>query len=169
MTPLPPPLSGGAAIMGWRLDQRVHAPTWNTGEGAFRAGGRWNGPGVRCVYASLDPATAIMEVAVHKGLPTLDMVPHTLTCFTVIDPADIFVVQPDDVPNSNWLRPTTPNAGQRAFGEALLKAHPFVLIPSAVSTHSWNLLFDPAVAAGRYGLGGQEPFAVDPRFNPAAP
>lgn len=170
MTPLPLPLGpspgGSAAIIGWRLDHRIHAPAWDTGEGAFRVGGRWNGPGVRCVYASLDPATAIMEVTVHKGFAALDTTPHTLTWFTVSDPADIFVVWPEDVPNANWLRPTTPNAGQRTFGETLLKTHPFVLIPSAVSTHSWNLIFDPALAAGRYNLGDQEPFALDPGFNP---
>lgn len=171
MTPVPPLQGGGGPIVGWRLDLRIHAPTWDSGEGAFRVGGRWNSPGVRAVYASLDPATAIMEVAVHKGFVTLDTVPHTLTSFAVTDPSDVHVVPPEDVPNRNWLRPTTPNAGQRAFGDALLSAHKFVLIPSAVSTHSWNLLFVAAAASGSYSPMLQEPFALNPppRFNPARP
>ena len=28
-------------------------------------------------------------------------------------------------------------------GDALLTAHEFVVLPSVVSTHSWNLIFDP--------------------------
>jgi hypothetical protein len=47
------------------------------------------------------------------------------------------------------------------FGDAMLKAHPFVLMPSAVSTHTWNLVFDPGVAKGFY-----DPFALDTRLHP---
>jgi RES domain-containing protein len=166
VTPLPPLDRGGAPVVGWRLDLRVHASNWDSGEGAFRVGGRWNNPGVRAVYASLDPATAIMEVAVHKGFVPLDTVPHTLTSFAIADPSDIHVVWPADVPNPNWLHPVTPNAGQRAFGDALLAAHRFVLIPSAVSIHSWNLIF-VAKAVGAYAMARQAPFALDPRLNPA--
>jgi RES domain-containing protein len=76
---------------------------------------------------------------------------------------------PTDVPNANWLRPCYPSAGQQRFGDALLAAHPFVLIPSAVSTHSWNILFDPAVATGLYTAGIQEDFALDTRLHRARP
>ena len=77
-------------------------------------------------------------------------------------------VEPADVPNPNWLRPGAVSAGQQAFGDALLKAHPFVLIPSMVSTHSWNVICDPAVATGLYGSIAQERFALDPRLHPPA-
>jgi RES domain-containing protein len=76
------------------------------------------------------------------------------------------VVQPDDVPNPNWLRPGIPSAGQQAFGAALLARHAFVLLPSVVSAHSWNLVFDPGMAAGAYALIAQERFALDPRLHP---
>lgn len=42
----------------------------------------------------------------------------------------------------------------------------FVLIPSAVSSHSWNLVFIASVAAGSYALSTQEPFALDTRLHP---
>jgi RES domain-containing protein len=58
-----------------------------------------------------------------------------------------------------WLRPTLPGHGQQAFGRALLEQHLFVLIPSAVSGHGWNLLFNPNRAGGHYRLSAQEPFA----------
>lgn len=166
MTPLPG-YPGGSDLIGWRLDRRIHAATWDTGEGAFLGGGRWNSKGVRAVYCAVDPATAILEVAVHKGFKALDMVPHTLTSFKVTAPADdTHVVQPHEVPNPNWLVPGFPSAGQQEFGDGLLAAHKFVLIPSVVSRHSWNLIFVASVAAGGYSLLAQEAFGLDPRLNP---
>ena len=152
--------------MFWRLDQRRFAPTWDSGEGAFRAGGRWSPAGIRAVYCALDPATAILEVAVHRGFQVLDTLPHTLTSARINDPRDIFVVDPASVPDANWLRPGTPGAGQQAFGARLLAAHAFVLMPSAVSTHSWNLLINRLRATGAYTLLSQEPFALDTRLHP---
>ena len=165
MTPLPAPL-GGTTLVGWRLDQRTYAATWDSGEGARRYGGRWNSRGRRIVYCSVDPATAILEVAVHKGFKALDTVPHVLTSLVIADPAAVHAVQPNRVPNANWLRPGVPSAGQQAFGDGLLSAHPFVLIPSAVSTHSWNLIFDCDVANTLYSKQSQEDFALDTRLHP---
>lgn len=168
MTPLPAGL-GGTDVVAWRLDQAIHASTWNSGEGSFRQGGRWNSKGVRAVYCSLDPATAILEVAVHKTFRVLDTVSHVLTSLVVADPATVHIVHPGDVPNRNWLRPGIPGAGQQQFGDELLGKHMIFAIPSAVSVHSWNLIFDPVRAAGAYSLRGQEPFALDTRLHPPAP
>lgn len=165
MTPLPIALGGGEVVF-WRIDRRRHAATWDSGKGAFLEGGRWNTPGERVVYAALDPATAILEVAVHKGFHVLDTDPHVLTSFTIDDPSQALVVQPDDVPNPNWLRPGYPSAGQQEFGAALLEQHPYVVLPSVVSTHSWNMIMRPTAA---HKLLSQEPFALDPRLNRPRP
>lgn len=165
MTPLA--LATGPLI-AWRLDEARFASTWDLGEGAYRGGGRWNSKGLRAVYCAIDPATAILEVAVHKTFRTLDTVPHVLTAVEILDPAKIHVVQPSEVPNPNWLRPGVPSAGQQAFGDALLATHAFVAIPSAVSSHSWNLLFIAANAVGAYRMASQEPFALDTRLHPPA-
>lgn len=167
MTPLPPPLGLGE-LVAWRLDQAKFRASWASGEGAFRVGGRWNSKGVRAVYCSLDPATALIEVAVHKGFKALDTVPHVLTALTMTDPSRVHVVDPAAVPNRNWLRPGIPSAGQQAFGDELLARHPFVVIPSAVSSHSWNVVFIAANAAGAYALRMQEEFALDTRLHPPA-
>lgn len=153
-------------MVAWRLDTRIYAATWDSGEGAYRVGGRWNSKGRRTVYCALDPSTAILEVAVHKGFDTLDTVPHVLTALEIIDPTTIHVVNPDMVPNPNWLVPGTPGAGQQAFGDKLMSEHLFVLIPSAVSSQSWNLIFDAERAKGAYRLKQQMPFALDPRLHP---
>jgi RES domain-containing protein len=168
MTTLPAALGGGEGLVVWRLDQRVHASIWDSGKGAFLMGGRWNSKGVYTVYASTDAATAILEVAVHKGFKVLDTMPFMLTAARIADVGEVHVVKHDDAPNPNWLRPGTPSAGQQAFGDDLLRSHRFVAIPSAVSTHSWNLIFDPIKAAGFYSLEFQERFALDTRLHPQA-
>lgn len=165
MTPLPGPLGGGE-LVAWRLDQEKFAATWDSGEGAYRAGGRWNGRGLRAVYCSIDPSTAILEVAVHSGFKALDTVPHVLTSLTIAQPAGLHVVDPAAVPNPNWLRPGIPGAGQQAFGTGLLAQHKFIVIPSVVSTHSWNLIFVGPTAAGAYAVRSQERFALDTRLHP---
>lgn len=160
MTPLPPPLGRGG-LVGWRLDRLEFAAGWDSGEGASRFGGRWNSRGVRAVYCAVDPATAILEVAVHKGFRVLDTVAHTLTACTVADASAVRVVLPHEVPNPHWLHPGVPGAGQQGFGDGLLAAHGMLLLPSVVSSHSWNLVF----LSGRgVEMLFQERFALDVRL-----
>lgn len=165
MMPLPGAL-GGTELVAWRLDRSIYRESWDSGAGSYLWGGRWSSTGVRAVYCSVDPATAILEVAVHKTFEVLDTVPHVLTAAAVTEPESVHIVHPDSVPNANWLRPGIPSAGQQAFGDALLAEHKFVLIPSVVSTHSWNLMFVAANATGAYAVTSQEPFALDTRLHP---
>lgn len=158
---------GGHDLVAWRIETTRHFPEWQSAEGAFRVGGRWNSAGSRVLYASLDPSTAILEVAVHKGLRTLDIVPHVLLEIGIADPSQVHVVAVATVPNPSWLRPGAVSAAQQAFGDALLRAHRMVLIPSVVSPHSWNLLIDVMAQGGLFGLRRSEPLAIDPRLVPA--
>jgi RES domain-containing protein len=114
MTALPAALGGSDKLVVWRLDQKIHAASWDSGEGAFRIGFRWNSKGVRAVYCSLDPATAILAVAVHKGFKVLDTVPYMITAAKILDMGEVHIVQRDDVPNPNWLRAR--NSGRGATG-----------------------------------------------------
>ena len=166
MTPLPA-LLGGNELVTWRLDRATFAAAWDGGEGAYRFGGRWNSKGVRAVYCSIDPAIAILEVAAHTQFKTLDTVPHMLSAISITEPASVHIVLPAAIPNPNWLRPGIPSTGQQAFGDALLAQHKFLLIPSTVSSFSWNLIFVGAKAAGAYSLKSQTAFALDTRLHPA--
>lgn len=157
---------GNGELYLWRLDQEKHASTWSSGIGAEIAGGRWNSKGYKAVYCSADPSTAILEVAVHKGFQALDTIPHVLTCARVKDVQLVHHVMPDSVPNANWLFPGSPGRGQQQFGDSLLAQHPFVLIPSAVSRHSWNVLMNPSAAEDLFELVSQERFSLDTRLNP---
>lgn len=165
MTPLPAAL-GGSGLTAWRLDQAIHAATWDSGEGAYLAGGRWNSKGVRAVYCSLDPSTAILEVAVHKGFKALDTVPHVMTAIDV-EPSAVHVVEPGAISDLDWLRPGIPDAAQQVFGDDLLARHKIVVIPSAVSRQSWNLVFVGANAVSAYSMRSQEQFVLDPRLHAA--
>ena len=111
---------------------------------------------------SLDPSTAILEVAVHKGLRTLDAVAHTLIQIEVAPIKRVFKLNPTSASHAHWLRPGTVSKDQQLFGDALLKAHGLVLIPSVVSTHSWNLLIDVDVAKSQFKLKSSEAFALSP-------
>ena len=165
MTPLPAAL-GGTGLVAWRLETTRHVSTWDTAQGAFLVGGRWSSVGHRVIYASLDASTAIIEVGVHKGLDTLDTVPHTLLEIAINKPAQVHVVDPAAIPNLHWLQPGVVSAEQQAFGDMLLAAHPLVVLPSVVSSHSWNLLIDVTSAVKLFKLLSSEHFALDPRSNP---
>jgi len=166
LTPFRPLLV--APLRAWRIDQKKHAATWASGIGAYGSGGRWNPKGTRAVYCSLDAATAIIEVAVHKGFRALDIVPHMSTVLEINDPALVHVVMPSDVPNPAWLLPGVPSANQQAFGASMMARHAFVAIPSTASRQSWNLIFDPDRAGGLYSQALQERLAIDTRLNPPA-
>jgi RES domain-containing protein len=155
------------SFCAWRLDKTVYAPTWDQGIGAKTVGGRWSPKGQAVIYSSLDPATTILEVAVHAGFHALDTVAHTLIEFEVTDPSMVHVVEPAAIPNPNWLRPGSISAGQQDYGRALIEAHPFVLVPSVISSNSWNLLVNPVTAAGMFRERRQEAFGLDGRLNPA--
>lgn len=168
MMPLPCALAPGAPIVAWRLDAAAHAPTWDGGIGAELAGGRWNPKGLRAVYCSFDASTTILESAVHRGFDVLDSRPFVLTSLVIADDADVKVVTPADVPNPAWLHAGIPSAGQQSWGAALLEAHDFVAFPSVVSKPSWNVVFRPDRASGKYTLRGQDRLVLDTRLNPAA-
>ncbi|MCI1047544.1 RES domain-containing protein [Caballeronia zhejiangensis] len=162
MTPLPAGL-GTSALTVWRLEREKHFPTWNTAEGAFLVGRRWSSPGQRVIYASLDPATTILEVAVHKCFDVLDRVPHRLLEIE-LGTTPIKVLLPSEVPNPHWLSPGAVSPNQQKFGDALLAASPLALVPSTVSKHSWNLLINVASASDQLALKNHERFALDPRL-----
>lgn len=151
----------------WRLDAERHASSWDQGIGAERVGGRWNPKGFAAVYCSIDPATCILESAVHRGFKVLDTSPHILTSAALDPNAEVLVVQPSDLPNPAWLQGGTPSEGQQEFGEQLMRRFDFVAIPSVVSRLSWNIVFSPAAAAGRFKQLSQSRLVLDTRLNPS--
>ena len=52
-------------ITAWRIVKAKHLPAAFDGEGARRAGGRWNSPGRAMVYTAQSAALAALEMLVH--------------------------------------------------------------------------------------------------------
>lgn len=165
MAALPAALDAGGPVLAWRIDANAFASAWDSGIGAERVGGRWNPVGLRAVYCAIDPSTGILELAVHRGFKVLDTAPHTLTCLVVTDATGARVVRPEELPDRAWLSGGTPLAKQQAYGATLLERHTFVILPSAVSKSSWNLVFAPARARGRYVRRSQERLVIDSRLS----
>ncbi len=168
MTPLPAALDATAVLVAWRIDAERYASSWDSGLGAEALGGRWNPKGVKAVYCSIDPATCLVETAVHRGFKVLDTQPHVLTSLEIPDSTHVRVVMPDEIPNPAWLWGGTPSIHQQAWGAGLIQSHSFVLFPSAVSKRSWNLVFEPGAAHSAYRLRSQERLSVDTRLNPVS-
>ena len=166
MTPLPASLDTAAVLVAWRIDAERYSTSWDSGIGAESLGGRWNPKGFKAVYCSIDPSTCLVESAVHRGFKVLDTQPHMLTSIEIPDTTRVRVVMPDEIPNPAWLSGGTPSVHQQAWGAKLLGSHGFVLFPSAVSKRSWNLVFEPSMAHGRYKVRTQERLSVDTRFSP---
>lgn len=156
-------------LLIWRMDTKPHSAMWDSGKGAELAGGRWNPKGFATVYASVDPSTALLEVAVHKGFDTLGRIPHVVSCAEIPDAAAVHVLDAGAIPDGNWLCPGVPSHAQQQFGMNLLQTHVFVAIPSSVLPLSWNILFNPTRASGKYRFRDQTAFALDTRLNTPIP
>ncbi len=94
----------------------------------------------------------------------MDSQPHRLIHARIGDPGAIHAVWPGDMPNAHRLNPGTPNSNRQRFGDELTLAHRFVLIPSVLSRHNWNVIFDTGAAGGGFGDVQSERFALDPRL-----
>ena len=107
-------------------------------------------------------------MAVHAGFDVLDTVAHTLLALNV-DAAGVHVVQPSVIPNASWLRPGTVSRNQQKFGDDLLDQRPLVVVPSVVSTRSWNLLIDVDKACRVVQPQGQRTFGAGPPVDAGCP
>ena len=130
----------------WRLARRVHSAL--DGEGARRAGGRWNSPGIPVVYTSSALSLAVLELLVHTDP---DLVPNDLNAFEIEIPEALTrsILDVSTLP-SNWRQiPNHPAC--RAIGDDWLNRqnHALLGVPSAVVPEELNYLINPAHADAR--------------------
>ena len=126
--------------MLWRVTRRVYCANPLTGEGAARAGNRWNSKGIRIAYTSTSRSLAVLEMLVHVSRETV--------------PSDA-VLLPIEVPDELVIELRRPPAGwdeypynekARDAGDRWARERSSVglLVPSAVLRAEKNLLINPA-------------------------
>lgn len=146
----------------WRVARRVHSAL--DGEGARRAGGRWNSPGIAVVYTSSTLSLAVLELLVHTDP---DLIPRDLRAFE-IDVPEVLKANLLDVGTlpSNW-RNIPNHPGCRALGDDWVarQSHLLLGVPSALVPEELNYLINPAHPdAGRVRVVGARPFSFDERL-----
>lgn len=146
----------------WRVARLVHPAL--DGEGAGRAGGRWNSPGIPVVYTSSTLSLAVLELLVHTDP---DLVPGDLDAFEIEVPGSLVphVLEAGRLP-SGWRNiPSHPAC--RAIGDEWVgrRSHPLLAVPSAVIPEELNYLINPAhPGAGQIRVVRRRAFSFDWRL-----
>ena len=144
----------------------AYARTAFDGEGAYRYGGRWSGPGTRLAYASEHQSLAMLEYFVHLDP---DDAPEDLVLATADVPDSLSreMVQAKDMP-ADWRETPAPPELARIGDEFVKKAEKCLLIvPSALAMNENNWLVNPQHAEFKeIGMNLPEPLRYDPRMFP---
>ncbi len=150
----------------WRIVKEKYAtPPANPfdGEGARRAGGRWNTKGQAVVYTAGSLSLAALEMLVHLDDAALL---HSYVAISVEIP-DLLIhdLDPADLP-TGWDASESPPELQ-AIGTRWLEeaARPVLGVPSAVIVSEFNYVLNPAHPDfPRLRIGRPQPFHFDPRL-----
>lgn len=148
----------------WRVTRAVHAAL--NGEGARRAGGRWNPKGVAMVYTSAHLSLAVLELLLHVDPDTL---PDDVIAAQIEIPERIRIeVLPEDTLPATW-RTVPPTSATQRIGAAWIEARAtragVLSVPSGLITSERNFLLNPHHPDARgWRVIHSEPFAFDPRL-----
>jgi RES domain-containing protein len=146
----------------WRLVKEKHIATAFSGEGASKAGGRWNSRGAAVIYTSESESLAALEMLVHIGS-------GSRIRFSIIrldfDKVIVETLVRSALP-PNW-KSEPPGPATKQLGDAWVKgarsailAVPNVIIPSGL-----NYVLNPAHPDfSRIAFGKSNAFTFDPRL-----
>lgn len=114
------------------------------GEGARRAGGRWNQKGTAVIYTADSVSLATLETLVH--LP-LNLLPHdySLAVFELPDSLVIETLRKEALPADWSTYPAPTELANRGTDWAKKQSAVALRVPSAVTPdgESWNVLLNP--------------------------
>lgn len=146
-------------LTAYRLCVRRYAAHAFAGEGARRAGGRWNSRGTAVVYTSATLSLAALELLVHLSGPqdAPDLVYFQIKF-------DSRLVNEPRLPKS-WTRLRLSQT--RALGRAWIERErsPVLRVPSFVVPSELNYVLNPAHPHfDQIKIGPARPFVLDPRL-----
>jgi RES domain-containing protein len=149
----------------YRLTKARYADTAFSGEGSMRYDGRWHRRGIRIVYASDAPASALLEVIAHTEAHS--RLQHEYVLFEVrLDPDEHLLTVDADMLPDDWRAVPWPSSTQE-IGTFWYKEDASVVleVPSAVVPRQRNVLVN--VTHPRFDelqIQGPEPFEIDSRL-----
>ena len=148
----------------YRLTKARYADTALSGEGSIRYDGRWHRRGIRIVYASDAPASALLEVIAHTEAH--NRLQHDYVLFEVrLDPDEHLLTVGSDMLPDDWRAVPWPTSTQE-IGMFWHEEQASVVlnVPSAVVPRQRNFLVN--VAHPRFNelqIQEPEPFEIDSR------
>ena len=149
----------------YRLTKARYADTAFSGEGSIRYDGRWHRRGIRIVYASDAPASALLEVIAHTEAH--NRLQHDYVLFEVrLDPDEHLLTVGSDMLPDDWRAVPWPTSTQE-IGTFWHEEQASVVldVPSAVVPRQRNFLVN--VAHPRFNelqIQEPEPFEIDSRL-----
>ena len=134
-----------------------------SGEGARRAGGRWNRVGTAVLYTASSRALATLEVLVHVPMAFL---PDTYRMLTLTVPDDSMQTLPSELLPAGWDGLFPPLAAKQLIDDWIADNRFLLLrVPSAVVEGDYNFLINPAHdRATAVQLIGNQPYQFDARL-----
>ena len=149
-------------LSAWRIVKQRHVATAFSGEGASKAGGRWNSRGVAVIYTSESESLAALETLVHIGT-------GSRIRFNIIrldfDKAMVETLALSALP-PNW-KSEPPGPTTKQLGDAWVKgarsailAVPSVIIPSGLN----YVLNSKHPDFSKIVFGRSKAFTFDPRL-----
>jgi RES domain-containing protein len=148
---------GGAPMRVYRVIDAEHA---SEPFAPVDSGGRWTPPGKPCVYASLSPASALLEYLAHlEGEP-----PDELMLAVATIPRGTVLSETNEP--STWNALPYRHEVQQVGASWLESGRSLALrVPSALSTGESNVLLNPGHQAfAGLQLEALRPVSIDPRL-----
>ena len=149
-------------MLAFRIVKPAFAANALSGEGARLFGGRWNPPGIRCVYAAGSRALAALELLVHAS-PELLRVGFQLIEIEIPDA----MIETRLRPPPGWDE-LPAGAHSQEFGARWLAsapAKPALALPSILIPEETNYLLNPSHPAfPNIRVRKRRVFQLDPRL-----
>jgi RES domain-containing protein len=125
----------------WRLVREQYAPFAFLGDGAAKAGGRWNSRGVRVIYTSETQSLAALETLVHLNP---QMIFHYVA-FRVQFPASLIEVLPETRLPRDW-QAEPPSTATKNIGDQWVREQRSAVlrVPSVLVRAEANFVINPA-------------------------
>lgn len=150
-------------IRAVRIVEAPFAAAAFSGEGARRAGGRWNSPGTAVIYTAGSESLAILEMLVH--LQSHELLKRYVLFEVSFDERLLRAIDPGALPKT-W-RKSPPGAAVQRVGDAWVASgvSAILRVPSVLVPREWNYLLNPAHRDFKQiRIGPRQPVRFDPRL-----